>query len=657
VSGTTITMGAADIWLSTTVNKTAICSMSSTHFVISYRMATGFQDSYAVSGTISGNTVSITVDSGTEFEASTLGAISIASLSSSSFIIAYCDASNLYVGKVIVGTLSGTAITISSGTGTTFETGPLDIYHKRISITSPNSSQFVISFVDEGDSYKGKVIQGAVSGTTIDVTLDSATTFETGSCGTGSLDWCTVAILGDYFAIAFTDNGDSNKGKVILGRYSAVRSGVVSISSVPSISVSGNATKNGAASISVVPSLTLVGNFQTIGMVSINAVSSLYMAGGTTKQGGVSIASIAFMIATWQTSGICSIQSIPSVLADGARSASGGVTINVVPSLSLDGMNLANGVAAISAVSSMSALADKYKFGTVTISSTSSMSALGVAYFAQIMGYTGTLTAGDVLVIDCDEQTVELNGVNMTKYFTGEFPQLYSGTNELRWEDDDGTYLWSCDANSDTIYKHSGGTSTISDSFASPGAIPRGLAWDGTNLWSCDSATDKIYKHSGATSAISTSFASPSTGPIGLTWDGTNLWSCDVDTGTIYKHSGGTSAITTSFSSPGTSPQGLAWDGTNLWSCDNVTNTIYKHSGGTSTIADSFAAPGTNIGGLAWDGTNLWSCDWTSDTIYKHSGGTSTITTSFSSPSILPRGLTYAFRDLSFETEHKPRYL
>jgi len=51
------------------------------------------------------------------------------------------------------------------------------------------------------------------------------------------------------------------------------------------------------------------------------------------------------------------------------------------------------------------------------------------------MGYTGTLEAGDVLVIDVDEQTVELNGANATQYLTGEFPVLESGNNVLVWED------------------------------------------------------------------------------------------------------------------------------------------------------------------------------------------------------------------------------
>ena len=183
----------------------------------------------------------------------------------------------------------------------------------------------------------------------------------------------------------------------------------------------------------------------------------------------------------------------------------------------------------------------------------------------------------------------------------------------------------------DKIYKHSGGTSTITTSFSAPGDSLQGLTWDGTNLWSTDNSTDKIYKHSGGTSTITTSFAGPGSACYGLAWDGTNLWSCDLTSDKIYKHSGGTVTITTSFSSPASLPTGITWDGTNLWSCDYTAEKIYKHSGGTSTITTSFSTLITRVSGLTWSGQNLWS-SYSVDVnkIYEHSGETSTIITSFS---------------------------
>jgi hypothetical protein len=42
-------------------------------------------------------------------------------------------------------------------------------------------------------------------------------------------------------------------------------------------------------------------------------------------------------------------------------------------------------------------------------------------------------------------------------------------------------------------------TNTVTSSFASPAAIPTGLAFDGTNLISCDYSSDLIYIHSNKT--------------------------------------------------------------------------------------------------------------------------------------------------------------
>jgi hypothetical protein len=86
------------------------------------------------------------------------------------------------------------------------------------------------------------------------------------------------------------------------------------------------------------------------------------------------------------------------------------------------------------------------------------------------------------------------------------------------------------------IYVHDGISSTISSSFASPGTLPSGLAFDDTNLISCDSDTDMIYVHDGISSTILSSFSSPGTGITSLTFDGTNLISCDSDADRIYRH-------------------------------------------------------------------------------------------------------------------------
>ena len=227
------------------------------------------------------------------------------------------------------------------------------------------------------------------------------------------------------------------------------------------------------------------------------------------------------------------------------------------------------------------------------------------------------------------------------------------------------------------------------------------------NIWSCDAGTNKIYQHSGGTSTITTSFSSPGSDPTGLAWDGTNLWSCDYINDKIYRHSGGTSTITTSFSGPGSSPTGLAWETilstpvVTTQACTNVKNTNATGNGnitdigagnatrrgfcykagttGDPTTADSVAyddgdygtgaftkqitgltltssyrvrayavnSVGTGYGVTVQLSTTpiagydeLWSIGSNGDKIYQHSGGTDTILDSFSTPGSAPEGLT-----------------
>ena len=120
--------------------------------------------------------------------------------------------------------------------------------------------------------------------------------------------------------------------------------------------------------------------------------------------------------------------------------------------------------------------------------------------------------------------------------------------------------ILSTDSSSDKVYKHSGFSTTISDSFSSPSDLPSGVTWDGSNVLSSESNSDKIYLHSGFTSTISDSFSSPSSGSQGVTWDGTNVLSSDSDSDKIYKHAGFTSTVSDSFSSPSSEPRGLADD-------------------------------------------------------------------------------------------------
>lgn len=54
--------------------------------------------------------------------------------------------------------------------------------------------------------------------------------------------------------------------------------------------------------------------------------------------------------------------------------------------------------------------------------------------------YTGTLGAGETLEIDGTDKTVELDGSNTLKNFTGhDFPVVYPGTNNIGYEDSEAS--------------------------------------------------------------------------------------------------------------------------------------------------------------------------------------------------------------------------
>jgi len=208
----------------------------------------------------------------------------------------------------------------------------------------------------------------------------------------------------------------------------------------------------------------------------------------------------------------------------------------------------------------------------------------------------------------------------------------------------------SSDYNTDKIYKHSGFSSTILDSFASPSTYPREITIDNNHLYSLDDDTNKIYKHSGFSPTIIDSINIPSNNPRGITVDNKYLYSSKWNSPKFYKHSGFSSTILDSFASPSTPvPSGLTIDNNYLYSSDNNTDKFYKYSGFSSTILDSFASPSTSPLGLTIDDNYLYSSDSASDKIYKHSGFSLTVLDSFNSPDSNPIGLTQDNYDARIE--------
>jgi len=216
-----------------------------------------------------------------------------------------------------------------------------------------------------------------------------------------------------------------------------VTDGAVAISSTAAVMAAATRKKNASSAISSIPSISIAGNYIASSGVDITAIASLMLNDIRARLVEVAISSRATLVAMAGPFifARCSIGATSELIPIGRLIAKGSAAIAIVSSLIANDIALVPGAISIDAVSSVAAIPSKWKHAAVTITAVSSAEMSAIAYIIQSMGYTGTLTAGDVLVIDCDEQTVELNGANVTRYFTGEFPLLGVGANSLVWED------------------------------------------------------------------------------------------------------------------------------------------------------------------------------------------------------------------------------
>ena len=170
------------------------------------------------------------------------------------------------------------------------------------------------------------------------------------------------------------------------------------------------------------------------------------------------------------------------------------------------------------------------------------------------------------------------------------------------------------------IVKHSGFTTTITDSFLFVNAIA--VTWDNTDVYMGNLTSFK--KGTGFGSAVQSSFAVPGgSNPYGMDWTGTDLLGA-FNVTKRYKFSGFSSTVSDSFTGAAAC-RGVAWDGTNLLDAE-PTPKIYKRSGFSATVSDSFTANAVNRD-ITWDGTDLYGA---SDllSVKKYSGFSSTVSSS-----------------------------
>jgi len=200
---------------------------------------------------------------------------------------------------------------------------------------------------------------------------------------------------------------------------SFILDGVCQVDPVASMSLDADRIRGVMAAISAVSSVAALCTRVQPGAVDVSTSASLDIDGDMILDAIATVSSSMWMLADADAylSAVAILSTAATMAAAGNRVAIGEVSVAASAALSALGINLIN--------------------GEVSISATSSVAAAALLYIAFELGYTGTLGAGDVLIIDTDEQTVTLNGANATRYFTGDFWHLFDGTNEIRWADDD----------------------------------------------------------------------------------------------------------------------------------------------------------------------------------------------------------------------------
>ena len=206
IDGNTVTWGAENIFNSATTNYINITGIDSTHFVIVYQDAGNSNYGTAIVGSVSGTTIS-SYGAENVFNTATTVAMSVSSLDSTRFVVGFKDDGGADYGIARIGAISGTTIS-SYGAENVFNSAATD----DISVSTLDSTHFVVAYRDTGNSSYGTAIVGVVSGTTIS-SYGAENVFN--SAPTVYLSVSTLDST--HFVVAYRDNGNSSYGTAIVG--------------------------------------------------------------------------------------------------------------------------------------------------------------------------------------------------------------------------------------------------------------------------------------------------------------------------------------------------------------------------------------------------------------------------------------------------------
>jgi len=214
VSGTSITFGT-EVTFNTGSSRAISLSFdpnTDSKFVISYQDTGASSYGRMVVGTVSGTAVSF----GSEYVFNS-GSTDFTSVSfdpnvAGKLVVSYQDVATSSYGKATVGTVSGT--TISFGSEYTFN--PAYTQYISMSFDPNTANKFVVAYQDYGNSGRGKVVVGDISGTVI--TFGAEYTFLS-----NTTEYLSVAYdvsTANRFVVAYRNSNASSRGDVVVGTVS-----------------------------------------------------------------------------------------------------------------------------------------------------------------------------------------------------------------------------------------------------------------------------------------------------------------------------------------------------------------------------------------------------------------------------------------------------
>ena len=208
VSGTTISFGSAVQFDSLIAYDSAMTFDSNTNkIVIVYSYVSGsIRRGSAIVGTVSGTSISF--GSKVIFEFSDTRETNVAFDSvANKIIVVYRDGGNSNYGTAIVGTVSGT--TISFGTPAVFESASTSIPCVAF---DPVANKSVIAYADAGNSSRGTVITGTITGTSL--SFDSPSVFS--GTSTVVMGSATYDSNSSKVVLNYTDSNNSVAGTSVV---------------------------------------------------------------------------------------------------------------------------------------------------------------------------------------------------------------------------------------------------------------------------------------------------------------------------------------------------------------------------------------------------------------------------------------------------------